>query len=116
MGRSPDLFHALVTGIVGLGCIGVFVSVMLNLVGSVDPIDVSPVMRQHVTALYGDPNPRVQCVARDTDGDGYTSCTATYRVDGVGEIGTIEAECASNRWNSGCRLPKVRARVYPHGY
>jgi len=55
----------------------------------------------------------VSCVAKDTDGDGYVSCTFLME-DGVT---TKAVECAGARgggtWirNSGCRDPKLGAGV-----
>lgn len=49
----------------------------------------------------------VSCTDRDSDGDGYASCTATVRDSPE----PIAVECAS-RWSftSGCRLQKLNVR------
>jgi predicted sulfurtransferase len=45
------------------------------------------------------------CVGRDTDGDGYVSCTARVKgKDGPEE--TLALECASELLNSGCK-PRI---------
>jgi len=47
----------------------------------------------------------VNCVDRDTDGDGYVSCTVSEEVDGKTRMHAVE--CASGwTWNSGCRMQK----------
>lgn len=55
------------------------------------------------TLYPGKPHTQM-CVAKDTDGDGYVSCTVV--IDGGAPIAR---ECAG-RWttNEGCREPKLR--------
>lgn len=49
----------------------------------------------------------VDCVGMDTDGDGYLSCTVSYRKPD-GAIVVQPLECATKwTWNSGCRVPKM---------
>lgn len=44
------------------------------------------------------------CVGRDTDGDGYVSCTARVRGrDEKAQEETLALECASELLNSGCK-------------
>ncbi len=64
-------------------------------------------MRGYMTDIYRAPDARIQCVQRDSDGDGYVSCTGAYE-DGEGKTQTVHVECAY--WlNEGCRAPKMRA-------
>lgn len=65
-------------------------------------------MRDYMTSL-GYTVKAVNCVNRDSDGDGYVSCTGTYE-DKNGNIHQISSECAStfSFGNSGCRAPKMR--------
>ncbi len=63
-------------------------------------------MREYTHALYPESQEiTVICAKRDTDGDGYIRCTATYKnTDGV-RGGTIAAQCAGgllSLGNSGC--------------
>lgn len=51
--------------------------------------------------------PNVQCVAIDSDDDGYISCTASYRNSDKLEF--LAFECASSTsFNSGCRLTTTK--------
>ncbi len=51
----------------------------------------------------------VSCAQRDSDNDGYVSCTAS--VEEGGKMKMMPIECASNwSWNDGCRLPKFQIR------
>lgn len=48
----------------------------------------------------------VNCVDRDSDGDGYVSCTVSEEVNGATKLHAVE--CASGwSWNSGCRMQKL---------
>lgn len=54
----------------------------------------------------------VSCANRDTDHDGYVSCTVGTKND-KGEIQLHAIECASKMsWNDGCRAPKLRVSNY----
>jgi prepilin-type N-terminal cleavage/methylation domain-containing protein len=44
----------------------------------------------------------IGCASRDTDGDGYISCTARDNVTKQ----LIDVQCASSPFNSGCKLSK----------
>lgn len=51
----------------------------------------------------------VSCTDRDTDGDGYVSCTVATKND-KGDVQLHAVECAGRlTWNDGCRVPKLRA-------
>lgn len=55
------------------------------------------------------PGAKVECQKRDTDGNGYVSCTVGFERNGEREVESIE--CGVNRWyhgfnTSGCRLTK----------
>ncbi len=51
---------------------------------------------------------QVTCTERDTDGDGYISCTVFRR-----EMDPIFIECATGvAWTSGCRAPKAVIRTH----
>ncbi|MDO8598679.1 MAG: hypothetical protein Q7S02_01065 [bacterium] len=63
-------------------------------------------LSEYLTSMYAD---RVvlgtQCTGRDTDGDGYVSCTARVRgKDSPEEL--LALECASDVFNSGCK-PRI---------
>lgn len=68
-------------------------------------------LRDYLAKMYADKSVLGQdCVGRDTDGDGYVSCTARVRgKDGLEE--TLALECASTLLNSGCktRVGVIRA-------
>lgn len=63
-------------------------------------------LRDYLAKMYADKQvPGQDCVGRDTDGDGYVSCTA--RVKGAtGPEETLVLECASGFTNSGCK-PRI---------
>lgn len=69
-------------------------------------------MRTHMSKL-GYEIQGVSCMNADSDGDGYVSCTATYK-NGQ-NLGQLEAECASIvGWGkSGCRPVKA---IYRQNY
>ncbi len=70
--------------------------------------DATASMRQYMTNMYRAPTARIQCVGRDSDGDGYVSCSGAYE-DAEGKTQVVNVECAY--WISeGCRLPKVGFR------
>jgi hypothetical protein len=47
----------------------------------------------------------VSCAKRDTDGDGYVSCTASVEKSGAPHL--MPLECAGNvSFNDGCRVPR----------
>lgn len=60
--------------------------------------------RAHLDKL-GFPYSGVACVARDTDGDGYVSCTIS---DAQHQMTALE--CVGTKWtfNAGCRVPKAQ--------
>lgn len=62
-------------------------------------------LREYIAKMYADKIVLGQdCVGRDTDGDGYVSCSA--RVRGRDEKAleeTLSLECASDFTNSGCK-------------
>ncbi len=50
----------------------------------------------------------VSCANRDTDNDGYVSCTVATKND-KGDVQLHPIECAAKlTWNDGCRAPKFR--------
>lgn len=57
-----------------------------------------------------DASPRVLCVERDTDGDGYISCTVSHTEKGASINVPIECAASILSWNSGCRTPKLGLR------
>lgn len=58
----------------------------------------------------GIPDAHVNCVQRDTDGDGYISCTVSYK-NKNGEVKTQAIECTGKYTiNTGCRTPKFNIR------
>ncbi len=63
-------------------------------------------LREYVAKMYADKTVLGQdCVGRDTDGDGYVSCTARVKgKDGPEE--TLALECTSQVLNSGCK-PRI---------
>lgn len=63
-------------------------------------------LREYLAKMYADKQVLGQdCVGRDTDGDGYVSCTARVKgKDGPEE--TLALECASTLLNSGCK-PRI---------
>lgn len=55
----------------------------------------------------------VECMNRDTDGDGYVSCSLSTK-DKSGNQTVTPIECAS-RWsynNDGCKVPMLRTRGF----
>ncbi|MBI4449497.1 hypothetical protein HY634_00380 [Candidatus Uhrbacteria bacterium] len=60
-------------------------------------------LRDYLGTMYADKTVLGQdCVGRDTDGDGYVSCTARVKgKDGPEE--TLALECAAGFMNSGCK-------------
>jgi len=59
-------------------------------------------MQVYIETLYHVSNPSILCVQRDTDYNGYVSCTATYN-DKQNVLQTVTAECAVTLNNDGCR-------------
>ncbi len=68
--------------------------------------------RAFVKKMYSTPDANVSCMDRDTDANGYVSCTAVY--PGVnGQMNMVPVECAANfSLNSGCKMamPVYNAR------
>lgn len=62
-------------------------------------------LREYLAKMYADKQVLGQdCVGRDTDGDGYVSCTARVRGrDAKAGEETLALECASEVMNSGCK-------------
>ena len=62
--------------------------------------------------MYGASDAKASCMDRDTDANGYVSCTVVY--EGVnGQVNTIPVECAANfSLNNGCKMamPAYNAR------
>ncbi len=52
----------------------------------------------------------VQCVTRDTDGDGYVSCTIRSE---DGKLQNIECAGGFLNINEGCRIPKLQLQPRP---
>ena len=54
--------------------------------------------------MYGASDPKASCMDRDTDANGYVSCTVVYESTN-GQVNTIPLECAANfSINKGCKL------------
>lgn len=49
----------------------------------------------------------ISCANRDTDGDGYVSCTLSVTKDGKETIQPIECAARYTYNNNGCRIPKM---------
>lgn len=47
-------------------------------------------------------HPRFQCMTRDTDDNGYVSCTVTYDVPTDGTVEMLPIECGVNEVGTGC--------------
>lgn len=60
-------------------------------------------LQEYLGKMYSDKTALGQdCVGRDTDGDGYVSCTARVKSKDNPEE-TLALECASDLLNSGCK-------------
>ena len=60
-------------------------------------------LTEYLAKMYADKTVLGQdCVGRDTDGDGYVSCTARVKGKDTPEE-TLALECASTLLNSGCK-------------
>lgn len=65
-----------------------------------------------VQKMYGAPDAKASCMDRDTDANGYVSCTAVYP-GANGQMNMVPLECAANfSLNSGCKMamPVYNAR------
>lgn len=57
-----------------------------------------------VTKMYGATNANASCMDRDTDNNGYVSCTVVYD-KANGEQVAMPLECGANfSWNTGCKM------------
>lgn len=99
--------HDTVKTIFGVTLVLVVVGIIYANVKSYDPGYARTQANQWSTQL-GIQAKGVTCAGRDTDGDGYVSCTVA---DLDGKIHHIE--CASYTYNSGCRAPKPVAPYIP---
>lgn len=90
------LFIVAILGLVVRGC-------------TVDPEGAEAAARDYAVSM-GIHDPKVACTARDSDGDGYISCTiGQTKPDGTIVVSAVE--CAAgvfSFWNEGCRVPKLR--------
>lgn len=58
--------------------------------------------------MFGNDTVNISCASRDTDNDGYVSCTVSTR-NTKGDVTLHPIECAAMfTWNDGCRAPKMR--------
>lgn len=65
--------------------------------------------QEWVTSM-GVENARINCTGKDSNNDGYVSCTVGYK-DEKGLLHTQPLECAAKfTFNSGCRIPNVVRR------
>ena len=56
-------------------------------------------------------NAHINCVTIDSDGDGYVSCTVSYK-DNTGAVQTKAIECTGRfNINTGCRSPKFSVKT-----
>lgn len=94
------LVFVIIIGCVGLGGM----SLCSNLSGANKEEAVS--QANIWVSEVGIKNAHVNCVNTDSDGDGYVSCTVSYK-DNSGELKTKAIECTGKfTINSGCRAPK----------
>ena len=63
-------------------------------------------------AMYPGKQANVVCVKKDSDGDGYVSCTVSVASEAGATPEMVGIECASG-WggNEGCRVPKMKANA-----
>lgn len=117
--RTPPSKHSAVEGVVLLVIVAVLVIAVVGpavVAGCGGSKTVQVDATQQATAYaagMGYVNPHVQCVAWDSDGDGYVSCTVAFTQPN-GTIGKDAIECAAGfnitgAMNEGCRTPKLRA-------
>jgi hypothetical protein len=98
-------------GLVTLASIGIFVLIVLRIVGTVasGSKGVPEQARTWATSMGLDAI-GASCAGMDTDGDGYVSCTVSSREPG-GTVKLTPVECAVSYMPDGCRIPKP-ASVY----
>ena len=111
--RSFFTFERLVSVFLGLVSVMVLVFVFTGIFFSAgeDAVVVRQnaerYAREHVRTFYGWQQPVVQCFGRDTDGNGYVTCTVASEVGGTHR----QVECAANyslEFYTGCRQPQLR--------
>lgn len=105
MKRGFTLMELLVLVVI-LGVFGLFAThLILNVSGSntVRGDETAAAFARNLTPPGGTAN--VECAGRDTDGNGYVSCTVFVHNDG--QVTPHAIECASHySFNKGCRLAR----------
>lgn len=102
MNKYSDEGFTLIELLVALIIGGAVLAVIIGIVTTSRQPTVSPEEYLQEFALKADITP-IGCLDRDTDGDGYVSCTAR---DNVTKL-LIDVQCASSPFNSGCKLSKT---------
>lgn len=66
--------------------------------------------REWAGVMYPRKQTNVLCVKRDSDGDGYVSCTVSVASESGATPQMVAIECAAGMtMNEGCRVPKMNA-------
>lgn len=91
-------------GIIGFAIFSGFCIVALKMCEIDLKVKAEKQAREWVTDMGFSKDAHVSCVNRDTDGDGYVSCT----IKQGDNLTFIECVGSDYTWNEGCRAPKLK--------